>query len=302
MFIRTALIALLIAACAAFALGCNKAGQQQQQSGQSSPAQTEPESSVTPETAVKAPSESDRPLLIWTDPAMAPVLQELSESFKAQYEPGFSLAFLDKGELLLNLQNFKDGTAPKTPDIYVFTGQEMQKALVDAGAIDDVSMRSCAGDRLVLVSRQEDTYQSNSLFDVHKLRFKQLALADPAETMLGVYSDQAIITDGLKPRIEDRLTTLGTSDELVDGVQDKSLDIAIVYGSRAAQTPGLRLALVVDESLHEDIVWKAAASSGRSADPAVMKLLAFLAEDEEVQKQYEAFGYTRREVAMVEEK
>ena len=127
-------------------------------------------------------------------------------------------------------------------------------------------------------------------------------MADPAETMLGVYSDQAMITDGLKPRIEDRLTLLGSSDELVDGVLGKTLDVAIIYGSRAAQTKGLRLALVVDESLHEDIVWKAAASSGRSADTAVTSLLTFLAEDEDVQKQYEAFGFTRREVAMVEDK
>ncbi len=297
---RSALIALIIALCAALAFGCNKTPKAPATAD--SGKQSRPADVVTPETAVKAPSESDRPLLIWTDPAMAPALEKLSESFKAKYAPGFSMAYLDKGELLLNLQNFKDGTAPKTPDVYIFAGQEMQKALVDAGAIDEVSLRSFAGDRLVLVSRPEDTYESPTLFDVYKLRFKQLAVADPAETMLGVFTDQAIITDGLKPRVEDRLTLLATSDELVDGVLGKTLDVAIVYGSRAAQTKGLRLALVIDESLHEDIVWKAAASSGRSADSAVMTLLAFLAEDEDVQKQYEAFGYTRREVAMVEDK
>lgn len=299
--ITTLLFIALLGLLALSSAGCNKKPAETN-TGDAASAEGKPADSVTPETAVKPPSESDRPLLIWTDPAMAPVLQELNESFKAQHAAGFSLAFLDKGDLLLNLQNFKDGSAPKTPDVYVFTGKEIQQALVDAGAIDEVSLRSCAGDRLVLVSRPDDSYSAPSLFDVSKLRFKTLALVDPGESMLGVFSDQAIITDGLKERVADRLSLLASSDELVDGVMDKSLDVAILYASRAAQTKDLRLVLAIDESLHEDIVWKAAAAQGRSADAAVTKLLAFLAEDAAVQKQYEAYGYTSRTVAMQEEK
>lgn len=301
MSMRTALVILIIAAFAALAFGCNKTPKAPVSDGAPA-ADGKPADVVTPETAVKPPSESDRPLLIWTDPALAPVLQELNEGFKAQHAPGFSLAFLDKGDLLLNLQNFKDGTAPQTPDIYIFTGTELQQALLDAGAMDDVSLRSIAGDRLVLASRAEDSYASPTLFDVSKLRFKQLAVADPAESMLGVYSDQAMITDGLKPKVEDRLALFGSSDELVDGLLDKSLDVAIIYASRAAQTKNLRVALAIDETMHEDIVYKAAAAKGRAADTAVTLLLAYLAEDAAVQTQYEAYGFTSREVAMVEEK
>lgn len=316
MRIRTAQLALI---CAAFMLlvlagSCNKGPQESADTGtpatgssaSGSRSDESPAEAADPDKlvadAVKPPSESTRPLLIWTDPALATVLQSLSEKFKAQYAPSYTLAFVDKGDLLRTLASISDGSAPQVPDVYVYTGQEIHSALVNAKAIDEATARTFAGDRLVLACRSEDGYTAQTVFDISKLRFKSCGVADPAECMLGIYTDQAMISDGLKDRISDRLSTLASGDELVNGLNDKSLDVAFIYASQAAQSRTLKAAVLVDEGLHEDVQYKAAAASGRGADKAVMDLLTFLAEDAGIQADLESYGFTSRATAIVEDK
>jgi ABC-type molybdate transport system substrate-binding protein len=195
-----------------------------------------------------------------------------------------------------------DPASPRAVDALLYTGESVNSLLLEKDAIDAQSARTFAGDKLVLVCRPELGYQSATLFDVYRLRFKSFGVCDPAVNALGIYSEQALVSDGLKPRIEDRLQVLATPDELIAGLQNQSLDVVVLYASTAASTPGLKSFMAVGEDLHEDIQWKLAAAKGRSADPAVQKLLVFLSENEAVQAKYEAFGLVPRKLALVEEK
>jgi len=287
-------LVLLLTLCL-FAAGCPD------QDGQSTEVQPQTLSTPDAEPAaipVEQPAANDTPpLRIWADPAFEVPLKALADDFQARYAPGYELRLIERGELL---DLIAEGIA-ELPDVFVIAERGLLTALTEASLADETSARTFAGDRLVVARRPGETWASATLFDLHRLFFEGFGLADPG-TALGYYSDQALISEGVRPRIEERLKLQPSIRALEVALAHDTVQIIMVYASTVVQADNLEVVLVVGEDLHEDIRYLAVAGAGRFDRPGVMDLLRFLAEDDEVQVKLAGYGLVDRETAMVEDR
>ncbi len=233
-------------------------------------------------------------LEIWADPLLAPVLEALAPDFKLIYAPGYRLVLKERGELLDNLR--QEG-GPALPDVIcadagVITEYKTKQA------VEEPTLRTFAGDRLVLAERPGFGYQSPSLYDIYQLRFTALGLGETS-TLAGYYGEQALISEGAMRHVAERVKRYPATAALVDALNQDKVQ-AILITASAAAVGGVSAWLLIGEDLHEDIRYQAAASSRTNATPGVTELLRFLAEDAGVQATLEGYGLVRREVALEE--
>ena len=278
---------LLIAATALAVSGCPSAKNNDQ-------APASPAADTAAEPAV-----STWELVVWADPLLETPLAALQADFRAQYGGGYSMLFLERGELL-SRATAGDAASPP-PDVFITADTPTPTALREAGVTDEVTARTFAGDSLALVQPAGQGYASGTLFDIYKLRFEHLAVG-AEETAVGYYARQALITEGGFKRVEDRLKPFARTTELLASLSGGESPLAIITKSQFVQSDGLALVLLVSERLHEDIRYQAVAARGRGADAGVLALLRFLAEDEQIQLKLAGFGLIDRQTAMVEDR
>jgi ABC-type molybdate transport system substrate-binding protein len=280
--IALALMGLLLLA------GCP---QQQANDTGNQPASTESTARAESDAVVK-----QRPTLtVWADPALETVLGELGSLFKELEGYPVAAEFYERGELQAKLA---DTAAKDMPDVVIFADPETLE-MAD-GLYEPETLRTIAGDRLVLVERQGFGYKTPTLFDIYKLRFEHIGLGEQG-TISGYYGEQALIADGVMQRIEDRIARYASEDALTAALLADETQAALVLASTAANSE-VSAWYVIGEDLHEDIRYQAAAGAGKADKPGVMELLTFLAEDEDVQQVFEGFGHVRREMALGEER
>lgn len=278
---------LILILCVFVLTGCP---QQQEQAASK-------QTTTTPATAAAAPAtESGEELEVWADPLLVPALEALTPDFEYLYAPGYRIVPKERGELLANLS--QDG-GPELPDV-ICADAVVLAEYNSTQRIEDATLRTFAGDRLVLAERPGTGYKSPSLYDISKLRFDALGLGE-ATTLAGYYGEQALISEGVMKHIEGRIKRYPTTPALVDALNADEVQTILVTASAAA-VDGVSAWLLIGEDVHEDIRYQAAASLGKSATPGVPQLLRFLAEDEDIQAKFEGYCLVRREIALDEEK
>lgn len=245
------------------------------------------------------PSAASQELLVWADPLLETALTALEIDFRAQHGGGYALLFLERWELLARATVAGEGAT--LPDVFITADTHTLTALRESGVTDEVTARTFAGDSLALVQPSGRGYASQTLFDIYKLRFDHLAVG-AEKTAVGFYARQALVTEGCFNRVEDRLKTFGRTGDLMASLSGGESPLGIITKSQFVQSDGLDLVLLISERLHEDIRYQAVAARGRGADPAVLALLRFLAEDEQIQLKLAGFGLADRETALVEDK
>lgn len=271
-FIATIMLALLC--------GCP---QQQASEGQS------------PDAAAPArQSSAPRMLSVVCDPLLTDLLSELQGSLPAEVK-GLELQPLESGELR---QRIESGADFSGVDAFIFADPAARKALTEAGLLSDPTIRTFAGDRLALICRKGESWHANMLFDIYRLRFKWIGIGSE-DTANGFYARQALVSDGVMPRVEDRLSLPGdVATILSDLLVDENTQLAIVPRSSILGNDELKIMLLLGRDLHEDFLYQAAAASGREDDAAVMALLTGLAEDSQVQELIAGYGFDNRDEAM----
>jgi molybdenum ABC transporter molybdate-binding protein len=241
------------------------------------------------------PAAEQRALTVWADPALSVPLEALTADFTKLHRPGLDVRYVEREELL---EAVDGGEPADPPDVYLFADQRVLETFREAGAVDESSTRTFAGDRLVVACRLDEGWKTASLFDVYKLRFTGFGLAGE-NTSLGHYSAQALHSEGVRSRIEKRIVSFSSLDKLLAGLADDEVQLMLVFASTVTQRTDLQAILIVGEDLHEDIRY-VAASSGQRNDPAVIEFLRFLAEDEDVQQKLMSYGLIGRTDALVE--
>ena len=280
---------LILCVCAVLLAGCP---QQEQKADGASASPAVSGTVAQPPPAVD--SKDGAPVEVWADPALVPVLDVLAEDFKAIYPPGYTVEAKERGDLLAHLG--EEGE-PAMPAVLCADGKALEPYCTQ-GHAEAETLRTFAGDRLVLAERPGTGYKSPSLFDIYELRFEKLGLGEP-ETLAGYYGEQALISEGVMNRITDRVERYPATAALIDALKLDEVDVILLPASAAAVND-VSAWLLIGEDLHEDIRYQAAAGKDQQDSPGVAELLRFLAEDDEVQNKLEGYGLVRRETALVE--
>ena len=249
-----------------------------------------------PAPALEGDPDSAGPAVtIWADPLLETLLAGLEHEFRGQWPGGYDVEYLELPELKARLESGKDFALP---GVFLYPGRDNLRYLVDAGVGHETTARMFAGDRLAMIQQTGAGYQTASLFDTYTLRFDAFAVADPA-TSAGFFTDQALITDALKPRITDQLVTYPGAATVLEAVAADARTLGIVPVSSLAAAKGVEVVMLIGEDLHEDIQYRAIASSDDMA--GALELLMFLSEDGDTQTRIPGYGFQDRETAFVED-
>jgi ABC-type molybdate transport system substrate-binding protein len=231
-------------------------------------------------------------VVLWAEPTLSDMLEQLKPELEK------------RGALKLKLE-YRDSTAVEAalsqgaPDSVLYPDLGLFAKLTAAKAIDEVTVRTVAGDRLTVACRHGEDWTIDKLFDLYKLRFKRLGLA-PQGSVLERLGIQALTSDGTLPRVSERLKYMASAADLQQALKRDEVQLIFTYASTVAQNPQLGVCVLVDPGLHEDIRYKAAALAGKASQPGVMELLRLLGEDSAVQQLLSGLGYVGRADAMVE--
>ncbi|MEZ5337870.1 MAG: substrate-binding domain-containing protein [bacterium] len=239
------------------------------------------------------PASAPRSLKLVCDPLLVSLLEQLEPQLGPGLK-GYELEAVERGALL---ERISAGERFEGVDAFLTADAECSAALVTAGLVSEPTLRSFAGDRLALISKPDESWRAPSLFDIYRLRFKWLAIG-AEETATGHYAAQALVSDGVMPRVEERLSRPPSAEAIIAELLEGQAQLAIVPRSRILGREDLRVVLLLDSELHTDFVYQAAAASGLEDDPSVMALLTGLAENAEIQTLIAGYGFADRSEAL----
>jgi molybdate transport system substrate-binding protein len=237
--------------------------------------------------------EQAEPVTVIADPALQVPLEQLAPEFRQVYGGGWRIEYRESAAL-------QQLTADSQPDV-LLTVEPTAQSLLKNGLLDESSMRTFAGDRLVVVSARDKPRALGSVGDLVMTMFSSIAVGRP-DTSAGLYGEQALIADGAHGKIQDKIKLYGSLAEICSVVASSESSYGIVFASTAAQNPKLAVSTTVPEDLHQDIKYTAVAAKGAAEKPGVVALLKLLAEEPETQQLLGSYGYLDRMAALQEAK
>jgi molybdenum ABC transporter molybdate-binding protein len=231
---------------------------------------------------------------VWADPALKGAIEALVEDYKKSQPVGWTVRYLEAGEL-----SAQAASSSAKPQVILCTANALDALAGKSSLLDPATARTFAGDRLAIVSTREKDKAVASVGDLPLVPFKGLGLGT-AETSVGYYAQQALITDGVEQPLREQLQRYSRQAELLTALQEGEVELAFVFASHAAQDAKLHVATVVPEDLHEDIRYQIVAAKGHVEDPAVLALMKLLTEDPAIQQKLGSYGYIDRATALIE--
>jgi hypothetical protein len=238
-----------------------------------------------------------RALEIWADPVLVGALTGLARDYAQAVGGSYTVTPVERGALL-DWARSGDTAGQPAPDLLAFPGQSTYAALLGAKRIDEASARTFAGDRLVVLKPLGSGFTSPTVFDLWELRFHHLAVADPQRTALGLFTQNALVSDGAAKRLAARTQTYPDSTALPELPAKDDSTLAFAFMSQAGGSIGVEPLLLVDKSLHEAIQYRAVAAAGKGTDAAVQACLRWLAEDQQTQTALGGYGLLNRAAAL----
>lgn len=254
--------------------------------------------------ALKLEPSSGPPVLVWAVPPVKAGLDALGPGFARVHDGGWNVVYLDRQDMLKGFDS-----AQPAPQVLVFADTDTGNELRAKGRIEEPTLRTFAGDTLVIVCRAGESWATATVFDLWELRFTKFGLGDKEATTAGYYGYQALVSDGAYKRIAERVTEFPSQDALLEALlnvedskalenQRGAVQLAIVTASTAATTKGLKAILAIPGDLHEPLRYQAAAVKGHAKDPGVENLLRLIAEDPVAQATLQGYGYLGRTAAL----
>ncbi len=206
--------------------------------------------------------------LIFAAASLADVLTEAGELYEA--ETGRRVEFSFGGSTALSNQIARLN-APA--DGAILAGDGPLRTLIEAGSVEGSDAVTVARNSLVVVS--EDDVSLGSLSELAESS-AQVAIADPELAPAGDYARQALISAGAWEEVSDRIVPTLDVRAALAAVGSGSVEFAIVYSTDALSEADVNLVLTVDQSLHQPIMYPAAAISGSSRADAMDDFVSFL--------------------------
>jgi ABC-type molybdate transport system substrate-binding protein len=239
-------------------------------------------------------------ITLLADPALKAAFEGMALHLAENCDAVLEVEYVERGGLeALLAERIAEGSG--IPQLVVVDDAKMATALRDSGAIDADSLRTFAGDRIVIAHKAGENWTTPGLYELHSLGFKQLAMGSQ-DTAAGYYGRQALISEGVYDGLRERIFEYPDSAAVISALLDGDAELAVVLASAATQQTAFSVMLVAAADLHEDIRYQVAATTGHANDEGVQDLLKCLAEDPAVQEVFTGLGYVPRAGALEEQR
>lgn len=174
-------------------------------------------------------------------------------------------------------------------DVFIAAHPAWMGDLKQQGLIDVYSLTNLIKDRLALVIASENGLKDSSMLQkglTNQLLFLNdrmiLVMGDPQDTALGIYTKQAItkldIDGALWETIKSKFVRAANAKNTLYLIA-QGLSAGVVYYSNAKNNKEVEVLTVIDESLHESLVYQAAVVAGENMSNA-REFLGFLKSEE----------------------
>jgi molybdate transport system substrate-binding protein len=141
-------------------------------------------------------------------------------------------------------------------DLFLSANPDWMTYLEERGRIEEESVRPVVRNRLVVVVPEGSALTLESPGDL--VRAGRIAVGDPAVVPAGRYAMQALASLGLEDKLADRLLPAANVRAALAYVARNEVDAGFVYRTDGLADPRVRIALELDSSLHDPILYPAA--------------------------------------------
>ena len=203
--------------------------------------------------------------------AAASLTAAAGEVFDGDAPPEVSLSFAASSVLARQI----DAGAPA--DLFLSANSAWMDFLQQRGRIDTATRVDLLANRLAVVAPAGSglDVEISGDFDFPGSFAGRLALGDPDHVPAGMYARQALVRLGWWSRLEPRLAPAPNVRGALVFVERGACSAGIVYATDAAASDRVEVAAVIPDSLHEPILYPAAAVAGRDS-PQVRAAMARL--------------------------
>ena len=169
------------------------------------------------------------------------VLKDLREPFESEH-PGAEIIYNFSASGLLAAQIIQGAPA----DVFISASKAQMDMLAQKQLLMPDSVEDCAGNSLVVISREK---KLSSLSDLLKL--KTLALGNPKTVPAGEYARQALVAEKIFDRLQSgkRLVFAEDARQVLAYVESGDVDAGIVYNTDALEAEKAKVCFTIDRSL-----------------------------------------------------
>jgi molybdate transport system substrate-binding protein len=227
-------------------------------------------------------------ITILASSSLATPITELSRKYSRLYNITVTASYNSSSEQAWRIEE------GESADIFISSHHHWMSSLKQMGLIDVYSLANLVRNKLVLVSSTKGKLSEYPIIGnnvTEKLEYLNnrtiMSFGDPDNTSLGMYTKQALINLG-KITKTDLWTKLDSTTIKSASAKNNLYLIShgetagIIYYSDAANNEEIRILSVIDESLHDPIVYQAAVVAGENMEHA-REFLNFLQTQESKQ-------------------
>jgi molybdate transport system substrate-binding protein len=239
-------------------------------------------------SGVPAFASADTPVTVFAAASLSTVLEELGERIERSTGIPVRLSFASSSTLARQIE------AGAEADIYASANQRWMAYLMDAGLIEDSSVVTPIGNRLVLIAPRDDGNTPLEIGPDLPLgdllgEDGRLAIGDHAHVPAGIYAREALLNLGLWAEVEDRLALADDVRAALALVARGEAPLGIVYQTDAMVTDQVEILGTFGDDTHGPIRYPFAILAGHTDERsrAVFDALT----SAEARPLYEAAGF-----------
>lgn len=222
-----------------------------------------------------APSQEKPAVVVFAAASLHDVVRDIGTRFSEAHQVDLTYNFAGSNTLAQQLR------AAPAADVFLSANLYWVDVLERAGIILPGSRRNFLSNRLVLISRKDADFQLSAPSMLPVFAFTFLALADPEAVPAGRYAKtflQAVETAdrSVWEAVKDKIVPTADVRAVLGLVESDPNIIGIVYRTDAMSSDRVRIVYEVPPSLHQPIVYCAAALKNRPRPALTAQFLDFL--------------------------
>jgi len=210
-------------------------------------------------------------LIISAGASLKDAMEEVKTLYISQHpELNIDLNFGSSGQLL---QQIEQG-APV--DVFISAGKAQMDQLEAKGLIENTTRKNFLGNDLVLVVPTDSNIKNCT--DLLKPEIGKVAIGEMKTVPCGKYAQESLTHLGIWDQLEAKLVLGSDVKQVLAYVESGNAEAGFVYSSDAFVSQKVKIAAVIDNKLHSDIVYPAAVIKSTLEKESAQEFMNFLYE------------------------
>lgn len=176
-------------------------------------------------------------------------------------------------------------------DLFIAAAESQMQRLRDAGRADPDDAAVIARNALVVIVPANARFMPQQVSELTDPRLRRIAVGQPAVVPAGEYAMAALARSAIADTLRGRLVQGTNVRQVLDYVAREEVEAGIVYATDArAAGERVRVAFMIESSLHDPIVYPAAVVAGSRQSAGARSFLQYLQSDG-ARKRFAAHGF-----------